>query len=199
MKNKPQDLLVNTGSGNSILNAGYRPAQESDNHDIDNHDKSVYIVNLCAWSTNNPEIMFILLLYSVILCWGYPTVLQPCIFYNYITFIAKHWGTKYTVSPSQTLGGHLLPVPLKLAIGHWLLWRNNVQMLSLLAYSTVQPGLMQVVGFTKIFNWKTLRIKRIVWDICLLVFWLYSMFLETKKVRDNFPSKTKILLPKIVL
>ena len=70
------------------------------------------LVNLYTWSTDNPEITFILLLYSMNLCWGYPTLMQPCIFYNYIIFIAKHWGTKDTASPSQTLGEHLLPVPL---------------------------------------------------------------------------------------
>jgi len=65
--------------------------------------------------------MFILLLYSMILCWGFPTVMQPCIFTTTL-FLSQNIGvTKDTVSPSQTLGGHLLPVPLKLAPGHGLI------------------------------------------------------------------------------
>jgi len=52
--------------------------------------------------------MFILLIYSLALCWGFPTVMQSWIFYNYITFYHKILGgTKDTVSPcpNQKLGG----------------------------------------------------------------------------------------------
>jgi len=36
IKNKPQDLLVNTGSGNRVLYiVGYRPAQEFDSQEHD--------------------------------------------------------------------------------------------------------------------------------------------------------------------
>jgi len=36
IKSKPQDLLVNTSSGNRVLYiANYRPAQEFDSHDTD--------------------------------------------------------------------------------------------------------------------------------------------------------------------
>jgi len=68
-------------------------------------------------------------------------------------------------------------------------------MLSLLASSTVYFGLMQVVGFT-IEN--AFRTKRNVWYNWLLVFWLYSTFLKTKKAHNNLTSKTKIVLPKLV-
>jgi len=52
---------------------------------------------------------------------GFPSVMQPCIFTT-ILFLSQNIGvTKDTVSPSQTLGGHLLPAPLKLAPGHGLI------------------------------------------------------------------------------
>jgi len=37
---------------------------------INNHDNSVYIVDLCTVSTDSPVIMFIFLIYSLALCWG---------------------------------------------------------------------------------------------------------------------------------
>jgi len=56
---------------------------------------------------------------------------------------------------------------------------------------------MQVVLGLTIDN--ALRVKRKIWNNNLLVFWLYSTFVQTKKVHSNFPSKTKIVLPKTVL
>jgi len=54
-------------------------------------------------STDNPVIMFILLIYSLVLCWGN--------LHNYITFYHKMlWGTKDIMSPPvQKLGGHVPP------------------------------------------------------------------------------------------
>jgi len=37
---------------------------------INNHDYSVYIVNLYTVSTDGPVIMFIFLIYYLVLCWG---------------------------------------------------------------------------------------------------------------------------------
>jgi len=37
---------------------------------IKTHDNSVYIVNLYTVSTDSPVMMFILLIYSLALCWG---------------------------------------------------------------------------------------------------------------------------------
>jgi len=137
---------------------------------ITNHDKSVYIVILYTWSTDNPEIMFILLLYSMILCWGYPTVMQPCIFYNYVIFVTTYWRNKRYCVFLLNVRGTFTPRPPQTRsrlIGYCdvIMWKC-CHCLPL----TVQLGLMQVAGFTKIFNWKTSRIKRNVWYNCLLVF-----------------------------
>jgi len=47
IKSKPQDLLVNTSSGNRVLYiANYRPAQEFDSHDTDtnqSHDWATFM------------------------------------------------------------------------------------------------------------------------------------------------------------
>jgi len=44
-------------------------------HNMNNHDNSVYIVNLYTVSIDNPVMMSIFLIYSLALCWGFPAVM----------------------------------------------------------------------------------------------------------------------------
>jgi len=59
---------------------------------INNHDSSLCIVNLYTVSTNTPTIKFIFPIYSLALCWGFPTVMEPRNLHNYTIFYHKILG-----------------------------------------------------------------------------------------------------------
>jgi len=81
---------------------------------INNHDNSVYLVNLYTVSADNLVIMFIFLIYSLALCWGNVSNSNVTMKFAQLDYFLSQniGGTKDIMSPlSKSLGGHVPPVP----------------------------------------------------------------------------------------
>jgi len=79
-----------------------------------NQDNSAYIGNLYTVSTDNPVIMFIFLIYSLVLCWGNISNSNVTMkFAQLHYFLSKCWGGQNILCPPcPKVGGAYPPVTL---------------------------------------------------------------------------------------
>ena len=82
------------------------------NQTSNTHENSVYIGNLHTVSTDNPEIMLIFLIYSLVLCWGsFQHWCHHEIFTITLLFITKILGgQKILCPPCPKVGGTCPPI-----------------------------------------------------------------------------------------
>jgi len=80
---------------------------------FNNHDNSVYIGNLYTVSTDNPAIMFIFLIYSLVLCWGNISNSNTSTKFAQLHYFLSQnvGGTKDIMYPLSLLGGTRCPRP----------------------------------------------------------------------------------------